>query len=193
MSRSTAPTDQLLTGTDRAEERYSDIEGSKMTTDERTRRLTRISKRGTWAAAGLVLAAATALVAATPASAAVQQSASRAYGDCTMQAYLDRDAGGIRAVAWVPCANWHPSVTVHSHLQYYDPSYTNTVEQNHWRNADIATWGPYSGYGMQGQPMLWTAKWTGCAYWRAETQISLTNSIPTAQQYVATPYVYLCA
>jgi hypothetical protein len=141
----------------------------------------------------VVLAAFLTTVMAGSASAAVVRQASRAYGDCTMTAYLYTDARGVFAGAAVPCSYWHSSVSVHTHLQVYDASYWNSVESNHWRNITIQTWGPYQGYGTSGQPTLWTAPGTGCGYWRAETQMSLTNSLPTAAQYVATPSVYMCA
>lgn len=153
----------------------------------------RQSRRGHWLRASAVFAVTSALLwgaTAGPASATVLSSASRAYGDCTMQAHLDRGSGGVRAIGSVTCTNWHSSVTAHVHLEYYAASYWNPVQQNHWYPLLVAPWGPASGYGVTNLSTSWA---TGCAYWRAQTQMSLTNTLPTAAQYVSTPYVYLCA
>jgi hypothetical protein len=140
----------------------------------------------------LLLCGLLAILGTGSASAAVLRQSSRAYSDCTMVAYLYTDSRGAFAGAAVPCSSWHPSVTVHTHLQVYDAGYWNPIESNHWRNITISTWGPYSGYGTSGQPTLWTAPGRNCGTWRAETQMSLTNSLPNSAQYVATAAVYMC-
>ena len=141
----------------------------------------------------LVLVALFTLLSTGPASAAVLRQSSRAYSDCTMTAYLYTDSRGVFAGAAVPCSAWHPSVSVHTHLQVYDASFWNPAEGNHWRNITINAWGPYSGYGTYGQPTLWSAPGKGCGTWRAETQMSFNNSRPTDAQWVATASVYMCA
>jgi len=151
-----------------------------------------LTRRWLTATLALVLAAVLTALTAGPASAAVLRQSSRTYADCTMTAYLYTDSRGVFAGAAVPCSYWHPSVSVHTHLQVYDASYWNPIESNHWRNITIKQWGPYSGYGTSGQPTLWSNPGKGCGTWRAETQMSFTNSLPNAAQYVATASVTMC-
>jgi len=127
-----------------------------------------------------------------PANAAVVRRSYRAAGDCMMNVALDMSGRSVRAGAFVNCSQWHPSLQVHAHLQYYDPNYTNPVEGNHWKNVTIKVWGPYSGKGQTS--WLWTSYGTGrgCTTWRAETQISQTNSLPTNAEWVATAPLTIC-